>query len=241
MRLFEIEPYNHRQKYVIKKRNIVDAQRPLTFEQQQTVNRLIGSTGIQAGSGNAINALGKFAEMAGKIATMPSVQNIGKAGLEMGTILAGNAIANKFANSGHLGMADAVQSATTNPGQTLRDFMAEKDNIREQFKNKLITKEQALSSIKQINSLMQSGGVANLKHLAKRQHGKGRIMQMKPSVYRSPAEINNANGLQTGGFAFAAPMLIAGTLLPLLSSLVSPIIEKVSSKYFVPALPGLKD
>lgn len=234
MRFFEIEPYNHKQKYVIKK------------------SLQSNGTGIQQGSG-IIDALSKAATVAGKIASNPAVQSLGKAGLEVGTVLAGHAIANKLANDGHTNAAQTISAVTANPSETLSALLKERDRLKEMYKNGEITKADAISMIKKIDAMRQSGGVAALRCCAKQQVGRGNVMSIRPVKYRpavmppnyslghiDPASINTSSGLQTGGIG---PVAIAGiaAALPLLASLISPVIEKVSSKFMVPALPGLGD
>lgn len=99
------------------------------------------------------------------------------------------------------------------------------------YKSGEITKADAISMLRKIMAMQQSGGVANLKHLAKRQYGKGNVMSV-----RTPRDINNANGLQVGGFL---PAALGAAGIGLLASLVSPFVERISSKYLVGSIPAL--
>lgn len=253
MRLYEIEPYNHKQKYAIQKAVKRTTTGPFSLEEQMLFNKRINSAGVQAGSGWG-SALGKLGSVVGKIASNPAVQNLGKAGLEIGTIVAGNAIANKLAQSSQPtfnSIAEPLRDAVMNPAQTASSLLAQRDKIKEMYKTGEISKNDAIELIKKIDTMRQSGGVKTLKTLAKQQYGRGNVMSIRPVRYRpavmppnyvsgraDPIEINSANGLQTGGIG---PIAIAGiaSMLPLLASFVGPIVERISGKFVVPAMPGL--
>lgn len=227
MRLYEITPYSHKQHYAIKK----------STEHNFT----------QAGSGWA-DALGKIAATAGKIASNPAVQNLGKAGLEIGTTVAGHMIANKLVNDGYNNAAQVVQTVANDPRGTLETLNRQREEVKDRYKNGALSKAEAIELLKKIDAMKQSGGVMALKKQAIKRY-KGGMIQPAPvrPVYRpavmpanrySLGHINPVTVNQSGGIA-PAVLLGLSTALPLLASLVSPVIEKVSSKFMVPNIPGL--
>lgn len=245
MRNYEIIPYSHRQQYAMKKElgrlvgvqsgsGIID---PYSHRQNYSMKKVNNLSGIQAGSGWT-DALSKAVSVAGKIASNKAVQNIGKASLEVGTTLAGTAIANKLANSGHPVVGQALQNIVTDPNGALSNLLQERDAIKERYKNGSISKAEAITLIKKIDQMRQSGGVKALKSHANRQYKGGNIMSIRPVrnsrqiMNVDPIIANTSSGLtpQVGGIAPLAIPLVAGGI-GILSSMLGPIIERISGKY----------
>jgi hypothetical protein len=200
MKYYNIIPYSHRQEYLIKKE--------------------LKKYGVhtQAGSGWA-DALSKIGSVAGKIASNPAVQNLASSGLEVGTAIAGNVLANKLAQN-------------PNVSNAISTVMQNREEIKQLYKSGELTKNQALDLLKKLQT--QSGGVKSLKTVAKHQYGRGHVMSVRPvknfHTY-DPVSINRAGGLQTGGVLPLIPLALGSAGIGLLGSILNPIVERLSSKY----------
>lgn len=208
MKYYKIVPYSHRQHYAMKK---------------ETEN--VPKHMIQAGSGFA-DALSKIGSVAGKIASNPAIQNLASAGLEVGSTVAGTMLANKLAQNPN--MASNFSTA-----------LSSIEEIRKLYKSGEMSRQDALSMIKNIQSQSGSGAVKHLKSVAKKQHNRGHVMSSSTRPVRNqrsydPVELNRSSGLsvpQSGGILPAIPIALVAGGIGLLSSILSPILERVSGKY----------
>ena len=168
MKYYTVIPHSHRQLYAIQ--------------------RDLSQAGIQTGTGWA-DALGKIGSMAGKLAANPAIQNLASAGLEMGTTIAGQTIANKLAQ-GSPGLSNAISTA-----------LEQREKIKQLYKAGEVSKAEALKLLKKIQEENQSGGVKALKSLARHQYGRGNVVSIRPlravnqPQLRDPISVNRAGGV----------------------------------------------
>lgn len=196
---------------------------PYSHRQQYAIAKELNNLqGVQTGSGWA-DALTKIGSVAGKIASNPAVQNLASAGLDVGASIAGNVLANKL-------------SQNSEASNIVSSIMDRKEQIKNLYKAGQVSKNEALKMLKEIREESQSGGIKNLRSIAKHQHGRGNVMSIRPvRTYRAvdPISVNTAGGLtpQTGGILPAIPIALGAAGIGLLGSLLNPIIEKISGKY----------
>lgn len=186
----------------------------------------------QTGSGfnlsGLTNALGKVADVAGKVANNKGVQAIAKTGLEVGANVAGQQIANKLAERNYNDAAKVVDSYSrdfkvtdlSQSGQNIgTSFEAEKQKIKDMFNNGEINKTQALNLYAKLKA--QSGsGVNKLKKEA--------LKNMKKGNYYA-YESNQKGGL--GPIAVAGAAAGLGLLGAIAGGLLGPVFEQISKKH----------